>query len=74
MLRLRWCNETGGEWIDGNTYNSIAQAEAQARYAFEDGEVDEDDIIQAWFVEEFDIDEKIGNTAAGEWMADDFVE
>jgi hypothetical protein len=71
--RLRWQNETGSDWMGGQTFVSIDTAKAAAGYAFADGyEVDEGDRVQAWIVDEHDTDERIGDVPAGEWTADDF--
>jgi len=53
MYKLRWVNETGGDWMyDGNAYADLEQAEAAAMAAYADEYIDEDDIVQAWQVDE----------------------
>ena len=47
MLKLRWINETGGDWLhDGTEYVDMDLAEITAGMAFDDGVLDEGDIIQ----------------------------
>lgn len=70
MYKMRWVNETGGEWFgDRDGYESLVDAEITAREYFADDEC-AGDVVQAW---EVDADgEPVSHTAVSEWSNTDF--
>lgn len=67
---LMWVNESDGGNLPG-TFHSIGDAMKAAASAFANGDVDEDDIIQAWRVD--DDGNVISTMALEEWVASDFA-
>lgn len=64
MYKLRWANETGGDWLhDGTKYIDLDLAELTAMMAFDDELVEKEDIVQA-----IDDDDEI----VEEWDYQDF--